>query len=151
MSTIGKLAAAVLVGLPALAGCATAHPARPAAVLVADNGNSFSITAPDVSGLYPGTARNLLLTVTNPFGFAISVTDLWGQLDRVSPRTCVPAPSNLMVQAHAGGALPLTVPPRSGRAAGWIPLYMPNTVAEACQRATFTISLHGTAKKAGGS
>jgi len=114
-------------------------------------GNTFSISAPNVAGLYPGATRRLKLTVTNPYGFAIKVTDLWGRLETTSKNKCVPSSSNLMVQGVDGVTLPLTVGPRSGRAAGAVPLYMPNTVVDACQRASFTISLHGKARKASGS
>lgn len=143
-----------------LTGCADSAPRpvrdEPVLVVVANvseadagPGTTFSVSTPDVTGLYPGTTKQLTLTVSNPYDFAITVTDLWGHLDRTSKGGCAPSASNLSVRAHEG-VLP-TVPRRTDRAAGTIPLYMPNTVAEACQRAQFTISLRGTAKKAGGS
>jgi hypothetical protein len=180
MSSIAMRGATVLVGVLglALAGCSAASPGAPAGLSqhadqqgqqqgqqqvlvdqqvtvnisnVSEAGNTFSISAPSVTGLYPGAVKKLKLTVANPYNFAIKVTDLWGALDGTSKPNCAPSPGNLTVRVHEGVGLPLVVPARSGAAAGAIPLYMPNSVVDGCQRATFTISLHGTAKKANGS
>jgi hypothetical protein len=109
---------------------------------------TFAVHAQDLTGLYPGAVKSFRLTVDNPNSYPIRVTELGGTLSTTSNRTCRPTPSNLVVRPRQGNVrLPLTVPARSSRGAGEIPLYMPNTVADACQRTSFVIRFNGSAEK----
>lgn len=112
--------------------------------------SAFAVEAPALTGLTPNSVTSLTLTVRNPNPFPIKVTELGGTLGSTSRSTCRATPSNLVVLRWQGNVrLPLTVPARSTRNAGEIPLYMPNTVANDCQRTTFTIRFHGSAEKVG--
>jgi hypothetical protein len=125
-------------------------------VTVANSGNSgagndatFDLNATTVSGLYPGAVRALALSVRNPYQFDIQVTDLSAALTATSNPACAATAANLVARPYLGPpTLPLTVPGGQVRAAGVIPLAMPNTVANACQNTTFTLRLAGTATKA---
>ena len=48
--------------------------------------------------------------------------------------------SNLQVEPYTG-ALPARVEARDTLPAGAVPLHMPNTVVDACQEATFTVTV----------
>jgi hypothetical protein len=108
----------------------------------------FTVTAPPVRGLYPGAVLPLRLTVHNPQSYPIRITGVGARLTATSKRACSPVPANLAVGARTGRPeLPIVVPPRGSRGAGEIALFMPNTVANACQFATFTIRFDGSAEK----
>ena len=110
---------------------------------------TFTIGAATVTGLYPGSHKDLQLVVANPYNFDIKITALAATLVATSTATCSVSPANLAVSAYAGPpALPLVVPGNRSIPAGAIPLTMPNTVANGCQNATFTLQLSGTAAKA---
>jgi hypothetical protein len=109
----------------------------------------FAVNADTVPGLYPGAARAVTVTVTNPYHFDIRLTALSAALDATSAPACQAGPANLTVGAlRAGPGLPLVVPAGRPVRVGDVPLSMPNTVADACQGATFTIRLAATATKA---
>jgi hypothetical protein len=113
----------------------------------ADAGLGLNTTA--VSGLYPGASRPLQLTLTNPYAFAITVHHLGAILVATSVPDCAVSPVNLVVGDFSGQPpLPLVLAAREQRSVGTVPLFMPNTVAESCQHATFTIRLLGSATKA---
>jgi hypothetical protein len=109
---------------------------------------NFTISAPPVSGLYPGAHRKLELVVTNSLPYDLKVTSLSGRLQRTSKAGCAPVATNLVVRAYSGRPkLPFEVSSHWHRPVGSIELYMPNTVVDGCQRATFTITFQGSATK----
>lgn len=145
--------AGVLVLTATVAGPAAA-PARGDAALVPAHASTpargpmtFAVTAPAVRGLHPGAESSLRLTVANPYPYPIVVGGFRGAVTRTSTRACAPSPANLTVRAYRGQ--PVLVRPLSRRATVALPLVMPATVANACQRATFTIALRATAVRAG--
>lgn len=108
----------------------------------------FAVEAPEVQGLYPGAEKPMKLTISNPFAFDLKVTSLSGRVRSTSSPSCPPVDTNLQVRAHTGPpSLPLVVPGRDRRPAGSVVLYMPNTVANACQGVRFVIQLDGSATK----
>lgn len=150
-----KLAAAVA----AVLGAVTLGPGGPATgqdmVLATvrasgpgDDGYGFHISGTAVSGLYPGATRRIDLTFANPYLTPIQVRSVTGRLVSASKRGCGPTSVNLQVLAY-DGRLPTTVLPRSRKRAGHLGVHMPNSVADACQNATFMIELTGVATKVG--
>jgi hypothetical protein len=93
-----------------------------------------------VSDFYPGQTQNLVLTVTNPQGFGITVTTLSIWVNAPTGSTCatsyLSAPSSVTVnlQIPAGGAVQTTVP---------VTLLM--SAPDACQGAAFALVYGGTA------
>ena len=116
-----------------------------------DNGQAvLTVEAPPVSGMYPGAVKPLTLTVTNTGRRDIRITDMSGQLARTSRAGCAPIAQNLVVRRWQSPASNrLLVPARSRRTVGSLPLYMPGTVANACQRTTFTIRLTAVGTQVG--
>jgi hypothetical protein len=114
-----------------------------------DASHAFGIDANAVTaGLYPGAVKNLTMVVTNPYNFDLKVTDLSASVESTSDRRCSASAANLVLRRYQGPPeLPLVVRARQQRTAGVISLSMPNTVADGCQQATFTIRLQGTATK----
>ncbi|GAB1643013.1 hypothetical protein [Krasilnikovia sp. MM14-A1259] len=108
---------------------------------------TFTVRAAPVDGLVPGTDRRLVLTLDNPYDFDLLVTDLRADLVATSRVGCAPVPANLEVRRYTG-ELPVRVDAGDSREAGSVPLHMPNTVVDACQRATFTIALDASATRA---
>ena len=108
----------------------------------------FAVEAPEVQGLYPGAEKPMRLAVANPFAFDLKITSLSGRVSSTSSPSCAPVASNLQVRAYTGPpSLPMVVPGRDRRPAGSVVLYMPNTVANACQGVRFVIQLDGAATK----
>jgi hypothetical protein len=105
---------------------------------------SFSVRATPVDGLYPGAVKQLRLTFDNPFAFDLDIGDMRADLVATSDPGCLPIPTNLEVQPYTG-----TFPMRVKAKAGTVPLHMPNSVANECQKATFTIKLSADATRAG--
>jgi len=155
------LTATLLVGVAVAASLSvtsSVDKSRPRLVVVANtsngngsgNGNvdSFDVNGVTVSGLYPGGTKTLALSVTNPYTFDIKVSDLSASLIAASRPGCAATSANLVVRPYQGPpALPLVVPKGAVQAAGVIPLFMPNTVANACQNGTFTLRLTASATK----
>jgi hypothetical protein len=108
---------------------------------------SFAITGSPAKSLYPGVTRRIDLRFANPYLTPIRVIAVNGKLISTSKRGCVPGSGNLEVRSYRG-RLPITVYPRSRTSAGYIELHMPNSVANACQGASFTIRFTGEATKA---
>jgi len=102
----------------------------------------FAIEAPPVHGLYPGAVKPMNLRVVNTGRYDLKIIDLSGTVVRTSKPGCAPTPLNLTVRQHRTVAF--TVPAHERRDAGSLSLYMPNTVVNACQGATFTVQLRGT-------
>jgi hypothetical protein len=107
----------------------------------------FDIRASSVRGLYPGAKRQIDLAFANSNPFPLRVASIKGELTSSSKRGCRPVPTNLIVTPY-GGRLPLTIPSQGRVNAGHLDVRMPNTVVEACQRATFTVRIIGYATKA---
>lgn len=112
------------------------------------DGYGFGVRATDVDGLYPGAERRLVLTLTNPYAFDLTVTGLRSALVTTSRPGCEPVAENLELRDFAG-TLPVRVDGRDSREVGYVPVHMPNTVVDACQKATFTIAVTADAARAG--
>jgi hypothetical protein len=108
---------------------------------------SFIVQAAPVGGLYPGAVRQLRLTLTNPYTFDLLVTGMHADLVGTSRPGCAPVPTNLEVRAYTG-ELPVGVKAEDSAQGGAVPLHMPNSVSDDCQRATFTIRLSADAMRA---
>ena len=100
------------------------------------------ITSNGVHGLYPGATRELVLTLHNGDRHhdvrirRVHVRDI-----ATTKRGCAPSRGNLRIRQYTEP--PLRIPPRGARRVV-VRLTMPNTVADACQRAVF--KLHYTAQ-----
>jgi hypothetical protein len=110
------------------------------------DGYGFGVRAADVDGLYPGAERRLVLTLTNPYAFDLTVTGLRSSLVTTSRPGCDPVAENLELHDFAG-RLPVRVDGRDSREVGFVPMRMPNTVVDACQQATFTIAVTADAAR----
>ena len=108
---------------------------------------SFTVQATPVEGLYPGAVRQLRLTLTNPYTFDLLVTGMHADLVGTSRPGCDPVSTNLEVRPYTG-ELPVGVEAEDSAEAGTVPLHMPNSVVDDCQRATFTIRLSADAMRA---
>ncbi len=107
----------------------------------------FDISAAPIAGLRPGVTKSLQLKLHNPYGFKLTVTRLRGEVVKTSNARCRPIASNLVVERYVG-RLPVDVPARGRATVGSLPVHMPNSVDNACQKVTFSIKLRGTATKA---
>jgi hypothetical protein len=117
------------------------HQARPHA----SGQVAFTIDAPPLTGLYPGATRAMKFTVTNTGNSDLRIDHLSGGLRGTTNPACAPSPSNLVVGPwQRPPASPIVVPAHHKRTVGTLPLYMPNTVDNSCQRVRFTIRLDGT-------
>jgi hypothetical protein len=112
-----------------------------------DGTYSFVMRAAAVEDLYPGADRRLVLTMTNPYAFDLVVTGIRATLAGTSNAGCEPVPANLQLRDYTG-ELPVRVAAGSDTESGAVPLHMPNSVVDACQRATFTIALDADATRA---
>jgi hypothetical protein len=108
---------------------------------------TFTITGTPIDGLYPGAVRTIRLTFTNPYGYDLNVTAMRVELVAASKPGCQPIATNLEIGPYSG-RLPVVVPAEDSKATGNVPLRMPNTVANDCQQAVFTIKLSGDAVRA---
>ncbi|GGN17285.1 hypothetical protein FHR83_005005 [Actinoplanes campanulatus] len=116
---------------------------------VADRGiYVFSVNGTSMEGLHPGAVRRTRVTVTNPYPFRIAVRHVEARVAGSSRRHCKPTATNLAVGSYLG-SLPLTVPAHGRKAAGKFEVRMPNTVADACQKATFRLTFTATADRVG--
>jgi hypothetical protein len=109
---------------------------------------AFTVQATPVEGLYPGAHRKLILTLTNPYKFDLQMTAMRADLVSTSKPGCAPTSVNLDVQPYTG-TLPTKIPAGDSRETGAIPLHMPNSVANDCQRAVFSIQVTADATRAG--
>ena len=95
------------------------------------------ITDNPVSGLYPGVSKELILTLHNSdpkHGIVVRrvrVRDI-----ATTNSGCAPARRNLAIRQYKGA--PVRIPPGQTRTVSAL-LSMPNTVSDACQRATFKL------------
>ncbi len=111
----------------------------------------ISGTIPDL--LTPGSSRQLPLTITNPFGFAIQVTSLTVSVRAGSSQPGCDGPTNLAVTQSnaAGGSVSVLVPargsvtlPAQGATAPTVAMLDLATNQDACKGATFTLDYSGT-------
>jgi len=109
----------------------------------------FALTAGPSGDLYPGALVRVPVTASNPYPFDILFAGVSATVSSGSPANCPATATNIAVGAYQGPpALPLAVPRGQSRTAGYIPVSMPGSVAQACQGVTFTLHLQGTATKA---
>jgi hypothetical protein len=142
------------IGLLALLGITLAAPAavfgkqlappRWHAVASA-NSRSIRIVSKPVTGLYPGARKDLILTLRNPNrNRSIWIRRLRVRDVATTRRGCAPSPWNLRIRQYAGPAIRI---PAGGTQRVRVLLAMPNTVADACQRATFQLHYSLQARK----
>jgi hypothetical protein len=108
---------------------------------------TIAVAGKRAGSMYPGITRDLNIELANPYGFAIVVRSLRGEVVSSSRAKCRPVPGNLVARPHVG-RLPLTVPAGARVRAGVIPLDMPWSASRHCAQAEFTVRLTGTASKA---
>lgn len=101
---------------------------------------AFTVRGTAVEDLYPGARRRLVLTLDNPSRVDLLVTGMHARLTATDRPGCAPVASNLEVEPYTG-ALPARIGARESRQAGAVPLHMPNSVVDACQKATFTVAV----------
>ena len=95
------------------------------------------ITSDPVLGLYPGMTKELVLTLRNSVPRrSILVRRVLVRDVGTTRAGCAPSPRNLTIRQYHGAAL--RIPPRGSRRVTVL-LSMPNTVADACQRAGFKL------------
>lgn len=137
----------VLVGLAAAVASVHARSAPPApqGMVMTASTHGFGLSGVGVTGLFPGAARAMKVTVKNPYAYAVKVPRISA---RVSARTtaagCSGMPVNLVVTTPKAAAV---IKAHKSKAIT-VRVTMPSTVANACQGARFTITLKGRAAKA---
>jgi hypothetical protein len=122
--------------------------AATAATAKANQPFGITVRGKMVKGLYPGAVKEMRLTLTNPYNFDLSVTELHGVVYASSKKTCKPGPATVMTQPYRG-ALPLVLPKHGKKAFGYLPVAMADNASMSCQKTYFKIRLVGTATKAG--
>lgn len=131
---LAALAAAAVAGV---FGVRSALADRHRAVASVHGGARLRITSKPVLGLYPGATQKLTLMLSNRDHHRRVVVARLRVLNAKSSRQdCETSRRNLAIRQYAGPAL-LIRPRATRRAVVW--LTMPNTVADACQKAVFTL------------
>jgi hypothetical protein len=98
---------------------------------------SVRISSNRVVDLYPGATRHLILTLRNPNrNRSITIRRVRVRDVVTTRRGCTASPRNLVIRQYAGPAIRI---PAGATRRVTVPLTMPNTVADACQRATFKL------------
>jgi hypothetical protein len=111
-----------------------------ARALRSDRSLIVGISSKRIVGLYPGAKRELIVTFHNQSKRRTTVVRNLRVGDVVTTkRRCAGSRRNLRIRQYSGP--PLRLRPDARRTIVLI-LTMPNTVANACQRATFTIHYH---------
>jgi len=123
-------------------------------VLVSGNGGRhdaplyFELKGTPVRGLFPGSVKQMRITVRNPLGFRLIVQSLSAEVSSTDRRGCRAASENLQVRPYVGN-LPVTVAASgSTDLGGAIPVAMPLGAAQRCAGARFTISISGIGRRA---
>jgi hypothetical protein len=102
-----------------------------------DSNGRVLITSNRVLGLYPGARKSLILTLHNrDTRRSVRIRRIGVRDVATTKRGCAASPRNLRISEYAGDVL--TIPPGGGRSVA-LRMTMPYTVANACQRATFTL------------
>src|SRR5439155_1533534 len=95
------------------------------------------ITDNRVIGLYPGTSRELILTLhSSERKHSIVVRRVRVRDIATTHRGCAPKRRNLAIRQYRGA--PIRIPPGQARSVSVL-LFMPNTVSVSCERATFRL------------
>ena len=140
--------AAVLAAAAGVAAHAAGHPAAPGPgrlELIAALNHPVTVTSVPVTGLYPGVARTLTVRVKNPYTWRIKVPSLRAKPAAATSRAgCAGIPANLVLSRRSRAII--IMPKKTGTIL--LTVTMPRTVANACQGATFRISLTARATKA---
>jgi hypothetical protein len=138
-----RLLLSIAVVLAAAAGVAShvavsgASPDRGRMELIASVQHAVTVTAPPVTGLYPGAGRAFTLQIRNTYPYPVRVTAVKAKVAAATNRPgCAGTQTNLTV-THKGGAF--AIKPKKA-AAVIMTVVMPKTVADACQGATFKIT-----------
>jgi hypothetical protein len=131
------LALLALVAAIAAVGTGDAFARWDAAATQVTGGGHVRITTRRVVGLYPGARRRLLLTLSNTDRRRpVSIAGVRVSTVSTTKRGCKPSRRNLRIRPYRGPAF--TIRPHSARRLS-LRLRMPNTVANACQRAVFRL------------
>ena len=95
------------------------------------------ITDNRVIGLYPGTSKELILTLhSSERKHSIVVRRVRVRDIATTHRGCAPKRRNLAIRQYRGA--PIRIPPGQARSVSVL-LFMPNTVSVSCERATFRL------------
>jgi hypothetical protein len=139
--------AVVLAAAAGVAAHAAVHrPADPAArlELLASVKKGVSLKGVPVAGLYPGASRQLSVSVKNTTGRTIKVPALKGKIAAATSRPgCTGTRTNLIL-SWAGKPVKIANTKSHTMA---LTVTMPTTVVDACQGATFKITVSLTATK----
>jgi hypothetical protein len=163
---IGVLGTAVIVGAAAIAfGLPGASPALPASAVIRGEGWSGAplprLAAPNaagqnqvfyisgtVSGLYPGSASALNLSVQNPLGSPITVktiTIVAGSPSSGCPSSVLVVPPSWTLNNTYTVNLSLSVPANSTVPGPSVPITLATSAGDACSGANFPLMYGGTA------
>jgi hypothetical protein len=129
---VSRLTVLALLALPLCVGAAAGgwQPAPRGAA-------GIQITGNRVVGLYPSTRKELHLTLHNSNQrHSVLVDRLRVRIVGTTKKGCLPSRRNLAIRQYRG--VPIRIPPRGARTVTVL-LFMPNTVANACQRAVFRL------------
>ena len=114
--------------------------------LIASVKKGFGIKGVPVTGLYPGATRPLRVKITNTYAFAIRVATPTGKAAAKTTKAgCTGAPANLGLISTSTRRL--VIPAHKSKTVV-LQVTMPTTVANACQGATFKLSLRARATRA---
>ena len=96
-----------------------------------------------MTGLYPGSQRTLAVRASNRYTFALEVITLKGSVRATTTKAgCAGGAQNLTVRPYSGKGV--VIGPNKAATINLL-LEMPLSVSNACQGATFTIDLSGSA------
>jgi hypothetical protein len=96
-----------------------------------------------ITGLFPGASRGIALTISNPYAFAIKVTEVSALVKQSSNPAC---PLDSLAFDALQNA-PVVVPAR-GTAAATLPVRMRTSADNVCAGLTFTLSYSASAVQA---
>lgn len=106
--------------------------------------HTFGVRVGQAPLLYPGVARSLPVTFSNPNNFAISVSSY--RVTVAASGTACPA-SNLQVPSGTVLLNPGLAIAKSSSTPATVPIQLVGSAPDACQRATFTITVNASAVK----
>ena len=131
-SRVSRLAVLALLALPLGDGVAAGGWQR-----VPRGASAVRITGNRVVGLYPTTRKELHLTLHNANRSHSGLVDRLRVRDvGTTKKGCLPSRRNLAIWQYRGAPIRI---PAGGRRKVTVLLFMPNTVAQACQRAVFRL------------
>lgn len=108
---------------------------------------TFGVSVGSINPIFPGQSRALPVTVSNPNSFDILIVEYTAtvKVPGGTPAAC--SPSSLVVPSGRVMLAPrLPVAPR-GNASMTVPVRLPASAPDACQRVAFSISVTATAVK----